>query len=60
MILVDANLLLYAYDAGSPQHEAARSWWEERLSQPQLVRLAWTRLWLSFASARTRASMSTR
>lgn len=41
MILVDANLLLYAYDAASAHHEAARRWWEERLSQPHLVRLAW-------------------
>lgn len=41
MILVDANLLLYAYDAASPHHEAARTWWEERLSGSQVVRLAW-------------------
>ncbi len=41
MILVDANLLLYAYDAGSPQHAAARRWWEECLSAPEPVRLAW-------------------
>lgn len=41
MILVDANLLLYAYDASSPEHEVARRWWEGRLSEPQPVRLAW-------------------
>lgn len=42
MILVDANLLLYAYNRSSSQHEAAKSWWEERLSQAALVRLAWS------------------
>jgi predicted nucleic acid-binding protein len=29
MILVDANLLLYAYDAQSPMHEKARRWLEQ-------------------------------
>jgi hypothetical protein len=42
MILVDANVLLYAYDAASPRHKAARTWWEERLSRPEPVRLAWS------------------
>jgi toxin-antitoxin system PIN domain toxin len=41
MILVDANVLLYAYDGSNPLHEAALSWWEDRLSEPQPVRLAW-------------------
>lgn len=31
MILLDANLLLYAYDAESPVHERARTWLEETL-----------------------------
>jgi len=44
VILVDANLLLHAYDAASPQHAAARRWWEARLSRPAPVRLAWTTL----------------
>lgn len=42
MILVDANVLLYAYDAASPRHAAAKAWWEERLSGPDPVRLAWS------------------
>jgi hypothetical protein len=42
MILVDANVLLYAYDAASQRHEAAKAWWEERLSGPDPVRLAWS------------------
>jgi uncharacterized protein len=28
VILVDANLLLYAYDTSSPHHEKARRWFE--------------------------------
>ena len=31
-MLVDANLLLYAYDTSSPRHEAARSWFEGVMS----------------------------
>lgn len=41
MILVDANLLLYAYDTSSSQHEQAKNWWQKQLSQPRPVRLAW-------------------
>ena len=32
MILVDANLLLYAEDSLSEHHEAARLWWDAQLS----------------------------
>ncbi|OGQ91073.1 MAG: twitching motility protein PilT [Deltaproteobacteria bacterium RIFOXYA12_FULL_58_15] len=42
MILVDANLLLYAYDGSSPFHERARNWWQDQLSKPDPVRLAWS------------------
>lgn len=41
MMLVDANILLYAYHAGSPLHREARSFWEARLSEPEPVGLAW-------------------
>lgn len=44
MTLVDANLLLYAYDASSRFHEGARSWLEERLSGTEPVGLAWITL----------------
>ena len=40
MILVDANLLLYAYDSESPHHEPARNWLESTLSSGQPVRFA--------------------
>jgi uncharacterized protein len=42
VILLDVNLLLYAYDADSAQHEAARRWVEEAFSQPEPVLLPWT------------------
>ena len=40
MILVDANLLLYAYDSASPHHDPARSWLERTLCSGRPVRLA--------------------
>lgn len=42
MILVDANILLYAEDRLSPRHEKARTWWDEQLSGAAPVCLAWT------------------
>jgi toxin-antitoxin system PIN domain toxin len=45
VILVDANLLIYAYNAGAPQHEASRRWLEEALSGGDLVRFAWVTIW---------------
>ena len=44
MILVDANLLLYAYDSESPHHEPSRKWLETALSSGHPVRLALTTL----------------
>ena len=41
MIVVDANLLLYAHDAGSSHHLTARRWLENVLSGDELVGLAW-------------------
>jgi toxin-antitoxin system PIN domain toxin len=45
VILVDANLLLYAYHPRSQQHEKSRAWLETALSGPDLVRFAWLSLW---------------
>lgn len=42
MIVIDANLLLYAYSTTSPHHAAARSWLERVLSEPAPVGLPWT------------------
>lgn len=41
MILVDANLLLYAEDSRSEHHEAARIWWDERLCGVDPEALCW-------------------
>jgi toxin-antitoxin system PIN domain toxin len=40
LILIDANLLLYAYDSTSDRHEPARRWLEEVLSGEEAVRFA--------------------
>lgn len=45
MILVDANLLLYAYRTESSAHRASRRWLEEALSGSEFVRFAWLTLW---------------
>ena len=42
MILVDANLLLYAEDHLSPRHVAACRWWDAQLSGTSPVCLCWT------------------
>ena len=42
MILVDSNILLYAEDALSPHHDAAREWWDGQLSGTSPVCLCWT------------------
>ncbi len=41
MIVLDANILLYAYDASSSRHATARSWIEETLSSGVPVGLPW-------------------
>lgn len=41
MILVDANLLLYAEDNQSPFHARARKWWDAQLSGASPVCLSW-------------------
>ncbi len=41
MIVLDANVLLYAYDAAAPGHAKARAWLEEVLSGGTPVGLPW-------------------
>jgi hypothetical protein len=41
MMLLDANLLIYAIDADSAHHERVRPWWEDLLSGPETVGLPW-------------------
>lgn len=37
MILPDLNLLLYAYNAHSPEHALAHSWWESVVNGEDLI-----------------------
>lgn len=48
LILLDANILVYAYEPRSPHHEAARDWFEATLNEPVKVGLPWPTL-LGFA-----------
>lgn len=41
MIIPDANVLLYAYHRGAPQHERARAWVERSFSGSQPIGLPW-------------------
>jgi len=41
VILVDANILLYAEDSLSAQHDRARTWWDAQLSGSAPVCLCW-------------------
>jgi len=42
VILVDANILLYAEDSLQPRHQQARAWWDGQLSGSGVVCLCWT------------------
>jgi toxin-antitoxin system PIN domain toxin len=44
MILIDANLLIYAHSASFPQHEPARTWLDGRLNDGRKVGLPWESL----------------
>jgi toxin-antitoxin system PIN domain toxin len=44
VILVDANLLIYAVNQDLPQHKRARAWWEGALSGAADVGLPWVSL----------------
>jgi len=44
VILVDANLLLYAANRAAPEHERAREWLDGRLNGSAPVGLPWTSL----------------
>ena len=44
MILLDANLLIYANDADSPHHDVVRPWFEDTIGAPSRVGLPWSTL----------------
>ena len=41
MIVLDANLLLYAYDPASPHHAKARPWIQQTFSGEEMVGIPW-------------------
>jgi len=44
VILVDANLLVYAHVNGFPQHKAAHAWLDDRLNRSSSVGMPWPSL----------------
>jgi uncharacterized protein len=58
MILIDANLLLYAYDSRSPRQKVAEAWLEAVFSSGQPVGLAWQTI-LAFLRIGTHAGILT-
>ena len=59
MIVPDLNLLIYAYDATSARHEAARAWWERSMNAAEPVGLPWV-LMLGFVRLTTHRSVMRR
>jgi toxin-antitoxin system PIN domain toxin len=53
MILVDANILIYAVNADAPLHRKAKLWLESILAGPDTMGLSWTVL-LAFLRLTTR------
>lgn len=45
MIVLDVNLLLYAFDIDSAHHASARAWLDETCSGPELIGLPWQTVW---------------
>jgi toxin-antitoxin system PIN domain toxin len=56
VILVDANVLIYAVDADLPHHTLARRWLERTLSSATEVGLPWTVI-LAFVRITTHAAV---
>lgn len=42
MILIDANLLLYAYDSSSAHHQATERWLNDIFAGNEQIRMDWT------------------
>jgi uncharacterized protein len=58
-MIVDANVLLYAVDTGSPFHQSAKGWLEGSLNEPARVGLPWASL-LAFQRISTHPRASVR
>jgi len=56
LILLDVNVLLYAYDSTSPFYPRLSAWIEELLSGPEEIALPWVTIW-AFVRVRTNPVM---
>jgi uncharacterized protein len=56
MIVVDVNLLVYAVNQDSPDHQKAKAWLETAISGPETVGLPWIVL-LAFLRLTTRSGL---
>jgi toxin-antitoxin system PIN domain toxin len=45
MTIIDANLLLYAYNADAPQQPMAAQWLAQLLASGEMVALPWVTIW---------------
>lgn len=45
MTILDANVLLYAYNADAPQHARCRRWLEALFAGPEWIGIPWLTLW---------------
>lgn len=59
MKLLDANVLLYAYNSDSPHHEICRVWLEEAFNSTEPVALPWQTA-LAFVRIATNSRVSSR
>lgn len=41
MIVPDANMVLYAYNADASEHDVARKWWQSALTSAETVGMPW-------------------
>ena len=59
MKLLDANILLYAYNSDSPHHQTCRNWLEEAFDGPEPLALPWQTL-LAFVRIATSSRATSR
>ena len=45
MTILDANILIYAYNADAPQHAQCRRWLEGLFAGPEWIGIPWLTLW---------------
>lgn len=45
MTIIDANILLYAYNADAPQQPAAAQWLKNLLSSGDIIAIPWLTIW---------------